>query len=183
MSSSAPDVLIMGLAIQERERDLAIGTYGRGFYIADIHPLKEFKTDVFEKDAYLFDVQRAIKWQMLERRGQQYGEFARSTNPPNEAKIYYYLKNKVDKVEILIQDLEGNEIRTLNGGSSKGLHQIPWNLRRSAPPMQPGQRRARAGREVEAGVFKVTFLVDGQVVQTKKCEVVDDPILAGNRIP
>ena len=180
MSSSAPDVIIMGLAIQERERDLAIGTYGRGFYIADIHPLKEFKAEVFAKDAHLFDIQRVIKWRMLERRGQQYGEFARTDNPPNQAKIYYYLKDKVGKVEIVIQDLEGNEMRNLSGSGSKGLHHVPWDLRKSAPPRQAGQRRARAGQEVDAGVYKVIFMVDGIEVQTTKLIVAEDPILVQN---
>ncbi len=176
MSSSAPDVLIMGLAIQERERDLAIGTYGRGFYIADIFPLKEFKADVFEKDAYLFDIQRTIKWRMLERRGQQYGEFACVTNPPNQAKVYYYLKEKVDKVEIVVQDLEGNEIQKMTGSSSQGFHKSTWNLRKSAPQAQPGQRRTRSGGEVDAGVYKIVFLVDGEEIQTKKLEILEDPI-------
>jgi photosystem II stability/assembly factor-like uncharacterized protein len=180
MSSSAPDVLIMGLAIQERERDLAIGTYGRGFYIADIYPLKEFKADVFEKAAHLFDIQRVIKWRMLERRGQQYGEFARTTNPPNGAKIYYYVKNEVDKVEIVIQDLEGNEMRKLTGSGSKGLHLSTWNLRKSAPQAQAGQSRARSGGEVAAGVYKIVFMVDGEEIQTKKLEILDDPILNMN---
>jgi photosystem II stability/assembly factor-like uncharacterized protein len=177
MSSSAPDVLIMGLAIQERERDLAIGTYGRGFYIADIHPLKEVKAEVFEKDAYLFDIQRVINWRMLERRGQQYGEFARVTNPPNQAKIYYYLQDKVDQVEIVIQDLEGNEIRKITGLESKGLHQTIWNLRKSAPPAQPGQRRPRSGQVVDAGVYKLTLMVDDEEIETKKLEIQEDPIL------
>lgn len=177
MSSSAPDVLIMGLAIQERERDLAIGTYGRGFYIADIHPVKEFTKDVFEKDAHLFDLQRVIKWSMLERRGQQYGEFARADNPPNQAKIYYFLKDKVDKVEIAVNDLEGNEVRKLTGSGKKGLHVTTWNLRRSTPPSREGQRRARSGREVPAGTYKIVLTVDGEEIQTKKLEVLEDPIL------
>ena len=177
MSSSAPDVIIMALAIQERERDLAIGTYGRGFYIADICPLKEFNADVFEKDAHLFDPQRVIKWAMLERRGQQYGEFALVSNPPNLAQIYYYVKDKVDKVEIVIQDLEGNEIQKLNGIGTAGLHRSAWNLRRSAPPAQEGQRRARSGREVDAGVYKIILMIDGEEIQTKKLDIRDDPIL------
>lgn len=180
MSSTEPDVLIMGLAIQERERDLAIGTYGRGFYIADIYPLKELKADVLEKEAHLFDIQRVIKWQMLERRGQQSGEFARVTNPPNEAKIYYYLKDGVDKVEIVIQDLEGNEIQKMIGGGSKGLHLAQWNLRHSAPPAEEGQRRFRGGSEVDAGTYKITLLVGGKELQTKRLEIKDDPILNGN---
>jgi hypothetical protein len=85
----------------------------------------------------------------------------------------------VDSVEVVIQDLEGNEIRKLNGIGSKGLHQILWNLRRSAPPRQEGQRRARSGGEVAAGVYKIVFMVDSKEVQIKKFEVEDDPILTG----
>jgi hypothetical protein len=177
MSSSAPDVIIMSLAIQERERDLAIGTYGRGFYIADIYPFKEFTADVFGKDSHLFDIQRVIKWAMLERRGQQYGEFALADNPSNQANIYYYLKDKAGKVEIVIQDLKGNEIQRLNGFGSAGLHCSTWNLRRSAPPAQEGQRRFRGGREVDAGVYKISFMIDGEEIQTKELEIQDDPIL------
>jgi photosystem II stability/assembly factor-like uncharacterized protein len=177
MSSSAPDVIIMGLAIQERERDLAIGTYGRGFYLADIFPVKEFTADVFEKDAHLFDIQRTIKWRMLERRGPQYGEFARVSNPPNGVKIYYYLKEKAGKVELVIQDLEGNEIQKMTGSGGKGFHSSTWNMRKSAPPEQAGQRRRRSGEEVGAGVYKVVMVIDGEEVQTKKVEIQEDPIL------
>jgi len=180
MSSSEPDVIIMALAIQERERDLAIGTYGRGVYIADIYPLKEFEAGIFAKDAHLFDIQRVVKWRMLERRGQRYGEFALVSNPPSTADIYYYLKDKAGEVEIVIRDLEGNEIQKLNGTGSAGLHRTTWNLRRSAPPAEEGQRRARSGREVDAGVYKIVLMIDGEEKQAKKLEIQDDPILNRN---
>ncbi len=44
-STAAPDVVVRDLFIQKRDRDLVIGTYGRGIYIADIAPLKEFKPE------------------------------------------------------------------------------------------------------------------------------------------
>ena len=52
-STSAPNVIIRDVAVQKRDRDLVIGTYGRGIYIADIAPLKEMSADVLAKDAYL----------------------------------------------------------------------------------------------------------------------------------
>ena len=56
-STSAPDTVIRDLAIQKRDRELAIGTYGRGFYVADIGPIKEFSAAVFGEPAHLFDPQ------------------------------------------------------------------------------------------------------------------------------
>jgi photosystem II stability/assembly factor-like uncharacterized protein len=177
MSSSAPDVLIMDLDIQKRERDLAIGTYGRGIYIADIFPFKEFKTEVFEKDVYLFDIQRTIQWNMLERRGPTYGEFARVDNPPVGSNIYYYLKQPAKSAKLVIKDLEGSVVQELNGMTGKGLQRVFWNLRRRSGQRQGQQARMRFSRTVDPGEFNVTLVVDGKDVVTKKLTVVQDPML------
>ncbi len=176
MSSSAPDVLIMDLDIQKRERDLAIGTYGRGIYIADIFPFKEFKTELFEKDVYLFDIQRTIQWNMLERRGPTYGEFARVDNPPVGSNIYYYLKQPAKSVKLVIKDLEGSVIQERNGTAGKGLQRVFWNLRRRSGQRQDQQTRMRFSRTVDPGEFNVTLVVDGKEVVTKKLRVVQDPM-------
>jgi photosystem II stability/assembly factor-like uncharacterized protein len=177
MSSSAPDVLIMDLDIQKRERDLAIGTYGRGIYIADIYPFKEFKEETFKKDVYLFDIQRTIRWNMLERRGPRYGEFARVTNPPTRAMIYYYLKEPAKSVNLVIKDLEGNELRELRGTKGKGINRVFWDLRKKPESEEGAQRRRGRRPVVNPGSFKVSLMVEGKEVMAKKLEVVQDPIL------
>ncbi len=177
MSSSAPDVIIMDLDIQKRERDLAIGTYGRGIYIADIFPFKEFNTELFEKDTYLFDIQRTIKWNMLERRGPTYGEFARVSNPPAGSNIYYYLKQPAKSVKLVVKDLGGEVIQELNGMTGKGIQKVFWNLRKRAEQREGQQFRMRSASTVDPGEFNVTLVVDGKEVATKKLTVVQDPIL------
>ena len=179
MSSSAPDVIIIDLDIQKRERDLAIGTYGRGIYITDIFPFKEFTKEIFEKDAYLFDIQRTIKWNMLERRGPTYGEFAKVDNPPVGAMFYCYLKEPAKSVQLVVKDLEGNEIQKLNGMAGKGLQKNFWNLRKRVEQAEGQQSRRRLASTVEPGEFNVTLVVDGKEVVTKKLRVVQDPLLAG----
>lgn len=176
ISSSAPDVLIMDLDIQKRERDLAIGTYGRGIYIADIYPFKEFKEETLQKDAYLFDIQRAIKWNMLERRGPTYGEFARVDNPPLGSMIYYYLKDRVQSVKLEIKDQEGKEIQTLNGIVEKGLHKVFWNLRKQTEQEEEGEFRRRMSPIVERGIYNVTLIVDGKEALTKTLTIDPDPL-------
>ncbi|MFC2168854.1 WD40/YVTN/BNR-like repeat-containing protein, partial [Acidobacteriota bacterium] len=178
ISEDAPDVIIMDMDIQERERDLALATYGRGFYIIDIFPFKEFSTEVLEEDAHLFDVQRTIKWNMLERRGESYGEFAVSPNPPTEAAIYYNINKEAKSVKLSIKDLEGNLLTEVSGKGDPGLHKAVWNLR--GRPTQTGgqQQMGRRGPSlVEAGTYKVTLIVDDIEVVTKKFKVEDDPIL------
>lgn len=177
MSSSAPDAIIMDIDIQKRERDIAIGTYGRGIYIADIYPFKEMKPEVLEKDAHLFDMQSVIRWQMLERRGPSYGEFAKVANPPTGANIYYFINKKVKSVKLLVKDMEGNELTSIKGRNSAGLHKAFWNLRKQQPQAESGQRRRGRASTVDPGIYKVTIVVDDKEIATKDLKVIRDPIL------
>ena len=177
MSEDAPDVIIMDMDIQKRERDLAIASYGRGFYISDIWPFKEFTKEIFQKEAYLFKPQRVVKWAMIERRGQSYGEFARTPNPPVEAAVYYWLKEDTKDVQILFKDLEGNVLHESKGSGKKGLHKIKWNLRKQAEASE-NQRYRRAGPLVEAGTFKVFLEIGDNSVGSQSFDVISDPILA-----
>ncbi|MCJ7679168.1 MAG: hypothetical protein MUP70_00440, partial [Candidatus Aminicenantes bacterium] len=176
LTSNEPDVIMMDMDIQTRERDLVVAGYGRGFWIVDIFPFKEFDKDVFEKDAYLFKPQRAVKWAMIERRGQSYGEFAVTPNPPSEASLYYWLKEDVKNTKLIIKDLEGNELTVLRGNNKKGMHRSDWNLQ-GKPPAEQGGRGGGRRPLVDAGEYTVTLVVDDSEVETRKVKVVDDPIL------
>ena len=178
MSETAPDVIIMDMDIQKRERDLAIATYGRGFYIADIFPFKNIDPEKLN-EAQLFDVQRAVKWTMLERRGPSYGVFARSQNPRVESNIYYYLPAKAKKVTVHVKDLAGETLSEIRGSTDPGLKKVNWNLRKRVQQSeeQPQQRRRGAAPMVEPGMYKVTLVVDDKEIATKDLRVIDDPIL------
>jgi len=175
MSSSAPDVIIMSLDIQERDRDLAIGTYGRGIYIADIYPFKEFSKDLFLKDHYLFEVQPAVKWNRYERRGQSYGEFALVSNPDVGADFYYYLKEQTKNIKISIKDMKGEELYSTKGGSEKGLHKIFWNLRKK-PEEDGSSRWRRRGEIVDSGRYEVILMIGDEEVMSHTFQVHDDPM-------
>ena len=131
-STSAPSVTIRDVAIQKRDREMAIATYGRGIYVADIGPVKEFKPDVFQKPAHLFDIKPTIRWNRFERRGDTLGEMVKANNPPVGATIYYYLKADVQSVKLTIKDLEGNTIQEVTPTAKKGLQKYFWNLSRQA---------------------------------------------------
>ncbi len=180
-STTAPNTVIRDLAIQKRDWEMAIGTYGRGIYIADIGPIKEFKPAVFDEPAHLFDLKTTIKWNRFERRGDTLGELAKADNPAVGATVYYYLKADAQKVVLTIKDLEGTTIQDLTGSSKKGLQKVVWGLTRGgtpadqSPPMGPGGRFG-ARNLVDPGTYKVTLTVDGKDVATKRLTVSPDPL-------
>jgi hypothetical protein len=179
-STSAPNVIIRDVAVQKRDRDLVIGTYGRGIYIADIAPLKEMSADVLAKDAYLFDPEEVVRWNRLERRGEQYGEFAKVDNPPIGSTIYYYLKAEPKAVKLVIKDLEGAIVQEVTGTSKKGLQKASWSLTKRVDPAAQaggpgGGRRAGRANLVDYGIYKVTLVVDDKDVATKTVKVSPDP--------
>jgi photosystem II stability/assembly factor-like uncharacterized protein len=186
-STTAPNVIVRDLAIQKRDRELVICTYGRGFYIADIGPLKEFKPEAFAKEAVLFDVREPIRWNRFEQAGEQYGEFAKVDNPPIGAAVYYWLKSDPKVVKVTIKDLEGNVIQELTGTAKKGLQKVFWDLNRrppqgqGQPPMMGGMAGGRFGRalQVPSGTYKAALNVDGKDLETKTITVKPDP-MTGN---
>jgi hypothetical protein len=169
----------MDLDIQKRERDLAIGTYGRGIYIADIYPFKEMASEVLADGPYLFDIQRTVQWNMRERRGPSYGEFARVNNPRNESTIYYYLPEKAKKVMLSIKDLAGETMQEIRGSGDAGLHSVAWNLRKAVSQDEGEQRgfRRRGAPTADPGLYKVTLMVDDEEIAIKDLLLVKDPIL------
>jgi len=56
----ASDVAVRDIVIQERETDLVVCTFGRGFYILDDYtPLRNFKKEILEKEGHIFPVKDA----------------------------------------------------------------------------------------------------------------------------
>jgi hypothetical protein len=93
LSSGLPDIAVRDLVIQERENDLVMATFGRGFYILnDITALRVFKKEILEQSSHIFPVSDA---RMYVQTGGKYGQgsnFFASENPPYGATFTYYLK-------------------------------------------------------------------------------------------
>ena len=188
-STSAPNTVVRDMAIQKRDREMAIATYGRGFWVVDIGPIKEFTAAVFGEAAHLFDIKNTTKWNRYERRGDTLGEMAKADNPRVGQNIYYYLKADAKDVKITIKDLEGGAIAEFTPSAKKGLQTQFWGLNRvtAGAPAGGGRGaggggggggggRGGGGLMVDAGVYKVTLTVDGKDVATKKMTVSPDPL-------
>ena len=60
LKGGLPPAWVQDIAIQKRENDLLIATFGRGVYILDNYaPLRELKSETLSKEAHLFSVKDA----------------------------------------------------------------------------------------------------------------------------
>lgn len=94
LKSGLPKVKVPDLVIQEREKDLVLATFGRGFYVLDDYsPLRDASKELFEKDAHIFPIKDALMYIV---NGGKYGQGAnyyKASNPDFGAVFTYYIKD------------------------------------------------------------------------------------------
>ena len=99
LKGGLPTIQVRDLAIQKRENDLVVGTFGRGIYILDNYTaLRSLTPEMLKQDALLFPVKDALMYiqaQPIGGRGKSFqGEsFYTAENPPFGATFTYYLKD------------------------------------------------------------------------------------------
>lgn len=112
LRNGLPTIAVRDLAIQKRENDLVVGTFGRGIYILDDYtPLRALKPETLAARAHIFPVKDALMYiesQPLGGRGKGFqGEsFYAAPNPPFGAVITYYLKESLRTRRQIRQEAE-----------------------------------------------------------------------------
>lgn len=98
MRGGLPVIAVRDLAIQKRENDLVVGTFGRGIYILDNYsPLREISTEVLAKDAHVFGVKDALMYLQTSQYGgrgkaSQGESLYTAENPAPSAVFTLYMK-------------------------------------------------------------------------------------------
>jgi len=99
LGGGIPTIQVRDLAIQKRENDLVVGTFGRGIYILDDYStLRQAKAETLNAESALFPVRSALSYipaTPLGSRGKGFqGEaFYTAANPPFGAIVTYHLKD------------------------------------------------------------------------------------------
>jgi hypothetical protein len=94
-----PTIQVRDMAIQPRHNDLAIATFGRGFYILDDYsPLRTLTSEVIASAAHLFPARPALLYAQSAPLGLPGASFQgaghyMADNPPFGATLTYYLKD------------------------------------------------------------------------------------------
>ena len=96
LKSGLPTIAVRDIAIQERENDLVLGTFGRGFYVMDDYSvLRSIENTAPTEKAKIYPVRTALMWEQssplgLPGKSFQGDNFYTADNLGPEALITYY---------------------------------------------------------------------------------------------
>jgi len=153
LKGGLPTIQVRDMAVQKRENDLVLATFGRGFYVLDDYsPLREITPQTLAEDGRLFPLRDAYLFSPVGLApagtagiGAMAGNWT-SPNPPFGAVLTYNVKQALPsdaKLVITIADENNRQVRRLEVDRQPGLRRIAWNLRSDPPP--PGANQGRGG--------------------------------------
>jgi len=91
LKSGIPTIQVKELTIQRRENDLAVATFGRGFYILDDYSiLRELAEEIESKPAHIFSITDALMYNPSSNLNYQGEVYFKAPNPRPAVKIQYY---------------------------------------------------------------------------------------------
>lgn len=108
LKGGLPTILVKDIAIQSRESDLVLGTFGRGFYVLDdFSPLRHVTPAALETAALTFPMKRADLFVPTSIWDFEPGEsYFKAPNPPFGATLTWYLKEEIKTRKKTRQDAE-----------------------------------------------------------------------------
>lgn len=120
LKNGLPTIAVRDIAIQKREADLVLATFGRGFYILDDYsPLRSINQDVLKSEAFIFPIKKALMFMESyplgglgsKDKGFQGEMYYSAKNPPIGATFTYYLKESVKTLREKRRSQEGKAIK------------------------------------------------------------------------
>ncbi len=123
LQSGLPHAPVYWLAVQERFHDLAVATYGRGFWILDdITPLQQLTPKTTAESAHLFAPRDAYRFQSISGPAAVDYDASAGKNPPYGASINFYLKEDLKEKEtakLTFKDSGGKTVREIECKAAK----------------------------------------------------------------
>ncbi|RPJ66898.1 MAG: hypothetical protein EHM24_21015, partial [Acidobacteria bacterium] len=160
IKGNLPTVRIDEITLHPRDNAMLLATHGRSIWILDhLEPIQEYAR-VMAADAALFSPPAAAMYRRPARDrnyefwGDQvfFGE-----NPPQAARVSWFLKREVGEVKLKMTDAAGREVREISGQAladsrKPGVHTACWDLRvQPGPAPQGGGQGARGGGQAAGG--------------------------------
>ena len=162
-TNNMPSVPVHYIDLQAQTNDLVMGTHGRGVIIIDdISPLREINQEVLQEDVYFFDSEPMVMEEESGFGGGSNGSQYIGPNPERDAKVLYYLKKRhtFGKMNIEVQDKDGNKIADIDAVKKRGINIVTWNYRIKNPKVAKGKTFTFGGftsPRVPAGNYTVVM--------------------------
>ncbi|MFA6126690.1 MAG: hypothetical protein WC699_05255 [Bacteroidales bacterium] len=107
LKSGLPTICVYDIAIQERENDLVLATFGRGFYILDDYtPLRNFEPADLDKDARFYPIKEGIMFSQTDSKYGQGHSYFIAPNPAYGVTFTYYIKDQVKTLKQIRKDAQ-----------------------------------------------------------------------------
>jgi hypothetical protein len=141
--TNMPTVPIHDLQIHPRDRELIAATHGRSIYIVDIAPLEEMNNTIIVKATNFFTPKTAYQYSQANIQNWAGNKFFVAPNPPFGAELVYRLTSGTprDTARVVVTNVRGDTVRTINGPGGAGLHRVYWDLRTRPRPLGPAALR------------------------------------------
>jgi photosystem II stability/assembly factor-like uncharacterized protein len=184
LALNLPTTPVHGIVVEER--DLVIGTHGRGFYILDnIGVLRQATPELTSRNLFVFETFNPLR--------------GRDRNVTFD----YYLAKEADEVKIEFLDSQGTVLRSFTGspkakeaeedemaaffgggparvGTAKGMNRFTWDMRYEGAEVFPGvimwAARPQRGPAAPPGKYTVRIGANGET-QTRDFTLGIDPRL------
>ena len=132
---SFPHVMVEALAMSYRQRDLVVGTHGRGAYVVGVGAARGVHRLPAGAAGYPVRGSCPPTSSGGATRGRATAAPASSAdNPPRGAVITYYLRDvQPDGVKLVIVSAAGDTLRSITGSALPGLQQVTWDLSSERP--------------------------------------------------
>ena len=119
LKKGIPTIQVKELTIQERENDLVVATFGRGFYVLDDYSsLRDLNKNVSQNEAHLFDVNEAMLYFPSSNLNYQGDVHFRAPNPKPAAIFEYYIKNGFES----LKSKREKQMKTVEKSESKFVY-------------------------------------------------------------
>ena len=187
-AENMPTVQVMDLAFQKREKDLVLGTFGRGAWVLDdIEPLRELAASTDFEELTFFTPPVAYQWERKQSPGVRFAASAtfRGENRSFGARFKAFLPQVAEdnkkKMRVDYQDSNGDTIYTQYVRVKEGLNSWRWAMWQSGERYPEFKIRKEKkdqsdprGASVLPGTYKVTISFSDKVT-SQEVEVREDP--------
>jgi hypothetical protein len=159
LSATLPSTPVLDLTVQARERELVIGTYGRGAWILDLTPIRDHTAVSPSDPLYLYPIRDAMVdwfgWETVpgERRGRNVARMQLATRTGGLASF-------------VVRDSTGRVVRQWQAAVTPGVDSFTWDLQAERPNAPLG--------DAPAGTYTVEARV-GAASASRRITVLADP--------